>query len=191
MYPISSRDKRRSLGLPQGYETVLGASRTLLRVLRVLNIAAGIGMAVAFVMSFIFEPRFHEFFSKKPPHIDAAWMIPTLRLWLVLGVGMVAASHVLFSRLLAIVGTVRAGDPFVIDNAVRLKTIAWCMLALQLLHLTFGLLAAIMNAAGSNIDFHFSLTGTLIGWAAVMLVFVLARVFEEGARIRTDLETMI
>jgi hypothetical protein len=177
--------------VPQSYDKVLGASRTLLRILRVLNIAAGLGMIVAFAMSFFFEPLFHEFFSKKPPHIDAAWMVPTLRLWLVLGVGMVAASHVLFSGLLAMVRTVRAGDPFVPDNAARLKTIAWCMLALQLLHLTFGVLASIMNAAGSNIDFDFSLTGTLIGWAAVLLVFVLARVFEEGTRIRTDLETMI
>jgi hypothetical protein len=177
--------------VPQGYETVLGASRTLLRILLVLNIAAGAGMLAALPTSFIFAPIFHEFFSKRPPHIDPAFMLPVLRLWLVLGLGMVAATHVFFSRLLAIVGTVRAGDPFVADNAVRLKTIAWCMLALQLLHLSFGLMAAVMNAAGSNIHFDFSLTGTLIGWAAVLLMFVLARVFEEGARIRSDLEAMI
>jgi hypothetical protein len=177
--------------VPQGDDKVLGASRTLLRILRILNLGAGLMMIIALPASFIFATLFHEFFSKKPPHIDAGWMVPTLRLWLVLGLGMIAASHVMFCRLLDIVGTVRAGDPFVADNAARLKTIAWCMLALQLLHLTFGVMAAVMNAAGSNIDFDFSLTGTLIGWAAVLLMFVLARLFEEGARLRTDLDTMI
>jgi hypothetical protein len=100
---------------------------------------------------------------------------------------MVAAVHVLLSRLLAVVETVRSGDPFVPENAVRLKTIAWCVLTTQLLHLTFGVLAATLNAAGSNVDWKFSITG----WLAVVLLFVLARVFEEGTQMREDLETMI
>ena len=91
------------------------------------------------------------------------------------------------SRLLAVVETVRSGDPFVPQNAARLKTIAWCVLATQLLHLTFGMLAAAMNAAGSTIDWKFSLTG----WLAVVLLFVLAQVFEEGTRMREDLEAMV
>ena len=178
--------------MPEGYEKVLGASRTLLQILRILNLGAGLAILIALPASFMFAHHFQEFFTvRRPHHLDAAWMLPTLRLWLVLAMGMVAASHVMFTRLLAIVGTVRAGDPFVLDNAMRLKTIAWCMLWLQLLHLTFGLMATMMNAAGSRINFDFSPTGTLIGWATVFLVFVLARVFEEGARIRTDLETMI
>ena len=76
--------------------------------------------------------------------------------------------------------TVRSGDPFLPQNAARLKTIAWCVLVTQLLELAFGLLAGAMNAAGSNIDWHFSTTG----WVAVVLLFVLAKVFEEGTLIR-------
>jgi hypothetical protein len=100
----------------------------------------------------------------------------------------VAALHVALSRLLAMVETVRAGDPFVADNAVRLKTIAWCALATQLLHLAFGVMAATVNAAGSNVDWKFS---GVTGWLAVVLLFVLARVFEEGTQMRDDLERMI
>jgi hypothetical protein len=68
-----------------------------------------------------------------------------------------------------------------------LKTIAWCQLAIELLRLVFGAMAAMMNLAGSNIQWSFSPTG----WLAVVLLFVLARVFEEGTRIRSDLEAMI
>jgi hypothetical protein len=147
----------------------------------------GVALAVAFPASFLFEPQFLEFFSKQPPRIDSTWLLPVLRIWLVLALPMVAAVHVLLSRLLAVVETVRSGDPFVPENAVRLKTIAWCVLTTQLLHLTFGVLAATLNAAGSNVDWKFSMTG----WLAVVLLFVLARVFEEGTQMREDLETMI
>lgn len=171
----------------QPYSTALSASRILLWILLAFNLFGGLMLVLAFPATFFFEAQVLEVFSKKPPRIDPAWLIPILRIWIVLGLPMVAAIHVSLSRLLAIVETVRSGDPFLPENAVRLKTIAWCVLAAELLRLAFGVMAAAMNAAGSNIDWHFSATG----WLAVVLVFVLARVFEEGTQMREDLERMI
>lgn len=171
----------------EGSTKVLGVSRILLRILRVLNLFTGALLAAALVASFIFEPTFQEFFSKKPPRIDPGLLMPTLRVWMLLALPMVAAIHILLSRLLEIVETVGAGDPFVPENAARMKAIAWCLLVVQLLHLTFGLMAATLNAAGSNVDWNFSPAG----WLAVALLFVLARVFEEGARLRADLQGTI
>jgi hypothetical protein len=119
------------------YSSALGASRILLGILRAFNLLTGVMLVAAIPASFLFEPQFFEFFSKRPPRIDQTWLVPVLRMWFVLALLMVAAVHVLLSRLLAVVETVRAGDPFVAENAVRLKTIAWCVLATQLLHLTF------------------------------------------------------
>jgi hypothetical protein len=84
------------------------------------------------------------------------------------------------------VETVRAGDPFVAANAGRLQAIAWSLLALQVLSL---MIAAIAKAVSTpdhplHLDAGFSTTG----WLAVVLTFVLARVFAEGARMREDLE---
>ena len=166
----------------------LSAARILLRVMRAFNLLTGVLLVAALPSSFLFEPQFFEFFSKQPPRIDPAWLMPVLRTWLLLALAMVAAVHVLLARLLAVVETVRSGDPFVPDNAARLQTIAWCALALQLLHLTFGAMAATLNAAGSNVDWKFS---GFTGWLAVVLLFVLARVFEEGTQMREDLERMI
>jgi hypothetical protein len=170
------------------HSSALGASRILLGLLRAFNLLAGVMLVAAVPASFLFEPQFFEFFSKVPPRIDPTWLVPVLRIWFVLGLAMIAAMHVLLSRLLAMVETVRSGDPFVPENAVRLQTIAWCALALQLLHLTFGVMAATLNAAGSNVDWKFS---GFTGWLAVVLLFVLARVFEEGTQMREDLERMI
>lgn len=169
------------------HSTALSASRILLRTLRALNLLTGVGLVIAVPTSFIFELQFFEFFSKRPPRIDPTWLVPTLRIWIVLALPMAAAIHIALSRLLAVVETVRSGDPFVPQNAARLTTIAWCVLATQLLELTFGALAATVNAAGSNVEWRFSVTG----WVAVVLLFVLARVFEEGAQMRQDLEAMI
>jgi hypothetical protein len=173
--------------LPDSYTAVLGVSRTLLRILRVLNLGVGALLIGCFVATFLYAPLFHEFFSKRPPRIDPGLLVPILRLWMVLAVPMIAAVHIALSRLLAMVETVRLGDPFVPENAVRMKTIAWCQLALELLRLASGVMAALMNAAGSNIEWSFFLTG----WLAVVLLFVLARVFEQGTRIRDDLKAMI
>ena len=167
--------------------TALTVARLLLELMRAFNLVVGAGLVVAFVATFVFEPQFFAFFSKRPARIDASWLVPLLRLWMVLTLPLIGIVHVFFSRLLAVVATVRTGDPFVPENAVRLKTIAWCALAGQLYELLFGVMSAAMNAAGSNIEWKFSATG----WLAVVLLFVLARVFEEGTQLREDLGTMI
>lgn len=173
--------------MPDSFTTALGASRVLLRMFRVLNLLTGAVLVACFVATFLFEPLFREFFTKQPARIDPALLMPVLRVWMVLTVPVIAAVHVLLSRLLEIVETVGGGDPFVPQNAARMKTIAWCLLGVQVYHLVCGVMAAAMNAAGSRIDWSFSATG----WIAVALLFVLAQVFEQGTRIRSDLDAMI
>jgi hypothetical protein len=173
--------------LGNGYSTALGASRVLLNLFRVLNLIAGALLVICFVASFLLEPAFRDFFAKQPARIDPRLLIPVLRVWMLLTVPVIVAVDLSLRRLLEMVATVRAGDPFVARNAARLRTIAWCTLWLELYGLLCGLMAAIMNAAGSNISWSLSLTG----WLAVALMFVLARVFEEGTRLRDDLEAMV
>jgi hypothetical protein len=79
-----------------------------------------------------------------------------------------------------------SGDPFVATNASRLQAIAWSLLALQLLSLVIGAIAKIVStpAHPPHLDAGFSTNG----WLAVLLTFVLARVFAEGTLMREDLE---
>jgi hypothetical protein len=81
---------------------------------------------------------------------------------------------------------VRAGDPFVPANAARLQAIAWALLALQLLSLVVGAIVKVVSIPGHplDIDAGFSING----WLAVLLTFLLARVFAEGTLMREDLE---
>ena len=166
---------------------VLGLSRILLTIARVFNLACAAAFLAMLAASFVFEPAFRDYYSRRPA-LDADVILPTLRLWVVAGLPMFAAVHVMLSRLMAMIVTVRSGDPFVPENAVRMKAIAWCLLVVQLFDLACGIFVGILSRAGvEDVEWNPSLSG----WVAVLLLFVLARVFEEGARIRADLEAMV
>jgi len=106
------------------------------------------------------------------------------RIVMVIGIGSVPFTYIVLTRLLAIVETVRLGDPFVAGNAARLKTMAWALLGLELLHLAVGAVAVALSNTQMDLDWSFSVTR----WLAVLLLFVLAQVFDDGARMRDDLK---
>jgi hypothetical protein len=108
-----------------------------------------------------------------------------MRLIMVTGICAVVVVYFVLTRLLMIVETVSSGNAFVAANAARLRAIAWALLALELTHYAVGAIAAIVSspAVPLNIGWGFSLTR----WLAVLLL-VLARVFEQGTRMREELE---
>jgi len=109
-----------------------------------------------------------------------------MRLIMIIGICSVPITHLVLTRLLAIVETVKVGNPFVMANAVRLKAIAWAILGLELLHFTVGAIVEGVSTAAAPLNISSGLS--LTRWLTVLLLFVLARVFEQGARMREDLE---
>ena len=120
------------------------------------------------------------------PSPDADRLIMALRAIAALGLVAIPLNYVLLKRLLAIVETVRSGDPFVVANAMRLQAIAWALLALQLLSVVIGAIAKAVSTPAHPL--HLQAGFSISGWLAVLLTFLLARVFAEGTRMREDLE---
>ena len=112
--------------------------------------------------------------------------IAGLRLIAALGLVGVLLNYAILKRLVALVETVRAGDPFVAANAYRLHAIGWVLVALQLLSLAIAAVGKTISTPANPValDAGFSING----WLAVILTFVLARVFAEGTLMREDLE---
>ena len=104
----------------------------------------------------------------------------------VIGVALVPLYYIALKRLLAIVETVRAGDPFVAANARRLKVIAWVLLALQFVSLVVGAIEKAISSPSHPV--HFDAGFSINGWLAVLLTFLLAHIFAEGTRMREELE---
>ena len=86
-----------------------------------------------------------------------------------------------------IVGTVATGDAFVTANADRLIRMAWLMLALKLLAI---LQNPLLNAVFRH-DVHSPFAYPNPSLLFPLTLFILARVFRQGAAMRDDLEGTI
>jgi hypothetical protein len=162
------------------FPPALAISHGLLRVLVVLNILAGLLVLGLLVTSFVARDFFVEALTH-PPKGAVAPSIGAMRLIMLVGLASFPLAHILFSRLLAIVGTVWSGNAFAMANAGRLRACAWAVLGLEGMHLVIGIVAA-------TLPFNFNWEFSPIGLLAVLLLFVLAQVFTEGARMRDELE---
>jgi len=162
----------------------LPIAHVVLRILIVLNWLSGAAIATLLVAM----PNRQWIMSAfhLPPSPDADQLIMGMRAIAVVGLVGIPLNHVVLRRLLAIVETVRAGDPFVTANASRLQAIAWTLLALQLLSLVVGAIAKAVSTPAHPL--HLQAGFSISGWLAVLLTFLLARVFAEGTLMREDLE---
>jgi hypothetical protein len=162
----------------------LPIAHVVLRILIVLNWMMGAAILALLLVSP--NERWIMAAFKLSPSPDAERLVMGLRVIAVLGLAAIPLNYAALKRLLAIVETVRAGDPFVAANASRLQATAWVLLALQLLSMVIGAVAKAVSSPAHplNLDAGFSITG----WLAVLLTFLLARVFAEGTLMREDLE---
>lgn len=171
--------------MPVAASPALAASRWLLRVLVALNLLMGVFILVLLGASLVAEAWVLDALGVAPGPGRAAVALG-MRAVMVLGLASVPLAHRVLTRLLEVVATVESGDPFVAENAARLQSIAWLLLGLELLHMAVGAVAAAASSPAQEIDLDWNFSAT--AWLAILLLFVLARVFDEGARMRADLE---
>ena len=169
--------------LRQSVPAALTISRISLRILIILNWVYCTAILTLLIASFTNGVSIMSALGIPP---SSGTLFRGAQAVALLGLVCVPFYYVILRRLLDMVDSVRAGDPFVSENASRLQTIAWALLGLQLLSLVIGAIARIVSTAAHplRLDAGFSTSG----WLAVLLLFVLARVFAEGARMRDELE---
>lgn len=159
-------------------------TRVVLQIFLVFNATVAIAALVALVATFAWEPAWVAHYAQRKSGLVGRDVVVALRWWIVVGWAVFPLLHQLIRKLIAMLDTVAAGDPFVPDNAKRLTRIAWLLLGLQVMHLVHGGFAKLLSSDEAPITWKFSWSG----WVAVLLVFILARVFEQGTRMRADLE---
>jgi hypothetical protein len=162
----------------------LPIAHVVLRILIVLNWLGGAAV-LAFLVAMPTRQWIMSAFHLSPSP-DADQLIIGMRAIAAVFLVAIPLHYVVLKRLLAIVETVRAGDPFVAANAFRLRVIAWTLLALQLLSLVIGAIARAVSTPANPL--HLQAGFSISGWLAVLLTFLLARVFAEGTLMREDLE---
>ncbi len=165
-------------------DRVLVVASGLVRFAHWLNWIVAFGFVVALLASFVFGDALAAQIATKYHGRHVAETIALLRLTGVLSLVACIAVYHLFSRLRAILATVRGGDPFVSANADRLQRIGWALFAIQLVDLAFGGVVFALDRLGVD---HATWVPGFTGWIGVVMLFVLARVFRVGAGMREDL----
>lgn len=170
--------------MPRSLSTALPIAQGGLRILIVLNWFYG-AIVLAILVGLVAAGQWMMTAFGVPPSAQSGPLIMGMRAIAALGLLGVPLNFAVLKRLMAMVQTVRAGDPFVAANAYRLQTMAWFLLGLQMLSLVIGLIGNSVSTPAHplHLDAGFSPSG----WLAVILTFVLARVFAEGTLMREDL----
>lgn len=169
---------------PTSSSAALPIAYVALRILIVVNWLSG--AAILLLLVAMPTERWIMSALELTPSPEADRLIRGLLTIAVIGLAAIPLNDVVLRRLLAIVETVRAGDPFVAANADRLRAIAWTLLALQMIGLVIGAIASAVSTPAHPLDLDAG--PSVNGLLAVLLTFLLARVFAEGTHMREDLE---
>ncbi len=170
---------------PASPSPALPIAYVVLRILIILNWLLGAAILALLIWSLTHE-QWTMTALGVPPSPETGRLITGMRAIAAIGLAAIPLHYAVLERLRAIVETVRAGDPFVAANADRLQRMAWALLGLQILALVIGAIGKVASTPAHplHLDAGFSLSG----WLAVLLTFLLARVFAEGTLMREDLD---
>lgn len=166
---------------PGGRDPLLTTARILLTVAMVLT---AIGAAIALMA----VPVLHVMRGEPGMDIITDHM-PRVAVLLVLASVMAVLAFFFIRHLRRIVDSVAHGDPFAPANADRLRYMAWLTVAYQVVQIPVAGLAIWWDAAPMKANVHYGDDG--ISFATIILaliLFILARVFRQGAAMREDLE---
>lgn len=170
--------------MPQ--DALLGTARVTLTLLMALTLlAAALFAAAAGALAIAPAPTLDwlERVSGEPVPAGAAGPVTSI-------FAMLAAVSVLSfvaQRLLRrVIDSVGLGDPFIPANARRLANMAWLTLGVQVLSIGVAAMIGWVEYATGPLrgQFGFSLGGVLLS----LVLFILARVFRQGATMREELE---
>ncbi len=171
--------------MSRNQSTALPIAYLTLRILIILNWIYAACLIALLSYSFINEPFLMRALNLASPAENPA-LVMGVRAVAALGIATVPMNIAMLKRLLAMVDTVRVGDPFVAANAYRLNAIAWLLLGLQAISVVVWAIGKAVSTPAHPLHLNAGLSPA--GWLAVIMTFVLARVFAEGTLMRQDLE---
>jgi len=170
-------------------DRLLRVARLLIRLVMGISLLIAAGALLSIPVIFAKQHEFAAELIGNGFEPSAIWWGALL---LALVFGCAALAFLFLRQLAAIVQSASQGDPFVPVNAGRLRNMGWLALAIQLVAVPMTRLAVWFDAAPFPPNVHHNENGISVGGLILVLIlFVLARVFREGARLREEVEGTI
>jgi hypothetical protein len=168
---------------PRTRDPLLAAVRIMLAlavgILGVVATALLIGVPAIFVMRV--SVMAHIATQGTPP--DAIWAIMAV---MALGAAACVLGIYFFRHLYRIVCSVGEGDAFAPVNAQRLSAMGWIVVGAHVLGIPLGIIVHWIQSVTENFHAEAAISPSSILLA--LILFILARVFREGTRMRDELE---
>jgi Protein of unknown function (DUF2975) len=172
-------------------DLLLLAGKTLTLLIQGIMGLAAVVIGLVVIAVTVFHDSINQEIAAEFGAQTAAMPVGSI-LWLLLTVlAMVALIYLFFGKLRGIIDTVAQGDPFVPENADRLNAMAWLQIGIYILGLVAAaaaMLAAEWAGQFADVEIDGSLDLDLPNVLMVIVLFILARVFRQGAAMRDDLE---
>jgi Protein of unknown function (DUF2975) len=176
---------------PPGNDLLLLAGKVLTVLMQGIMLVGGAAITFAlFAVGFLSDTINSEIHTE---YGAAASDLPTAAVLSLLALALVSVALIFtfFGKLRGIISTVAEGDPFVPENADRLTAMAWLLLAVYLIVGAMAWVAGAVLAWADQFE-ELDVTGTfgfdLSSILMIVTLFILARVFRQGAAMRADLE---
>lgn len=170
---------------PYAQDGVLQFGRVVLKALRIANIICAplfFGMLCWAVLA---PGSIIDALTEQHGAAVTSSLIILVRILMLLGLVMAIPVHIVLSRLLDMIDSIASKSVFTQANVARLRTIAWALLATQVIDLAYGAASlTLSHQASSAFDWQPSITA----WLCVLMLFILARVFDYGVQLQDDLE---
>jgi hypothetical protein len=170
--------------MPVMRNDLLSNTHALVRLARAVTIILMVGALVMLVATALLDAAGKPLtFAGTLAQMDPKAAMLALRIGAIGTLIGGAVLLVLLRELLRIIDSTSIGDPFIPENARRLRRVGWLLLAVNFCSST-----TISAALNGGITFPFvSFSGVL----TVLLVFVLARIFDTGSQMRAELKETV
>jgi hypothetical protein len=159
--------------------TALPIAYVVLRILIVLNWVYG-AIVLAILVGLFAAEQWTMTALGLPPSAQSGLLIMGMRAIPALGLAAVPLNLAVLKRFVAMVETVRAGDPFVAANADRLQAVGWLLLAQQLLSVVIGLIAKAVSTLAHPLHLSAGFSPGGLGLAVGGVVQVTAADLADG-----------
>lgn len=174
---------------------MLKVTKRIIKGANILNWITGVTTAIALCIIFLSPDYFESIISYSEDYpqynneqIQTLYLIDKLDFTIV--VITVPLIHIIFTCLVNMIEDLNAGVIFSEQNADRLKFIGWSLLFVQMTDIIYGWFYFKWLFTFEH-EYGWQPGLNLIGWFAVLLIFILAKIFQQGASMRDDLEGTI
>jgi len=102
-------------------------------------------------------------------------------------IAALALVQFILRALQRVVASASVGDPFIETNAVELVRVAWLLLGVNVIDSLIKPIVYLLGPAAMRAKVHDMVHVSVTGLFAVLLIFVLAKIFRRGSDMRAEL----